>query len=175
MDIIILSLALSADAFGAALAVGMRRMGLWNMLVMSLTVGIMHIIMPLTSMTAGNELQEIFGRAIFSAGGVILVLTGLQMVLSLLKNESDIKRPVGIGILFFAFGVSMDSFSTGLSLGVLGMDKMMAVVSFGLSSALFTMAGLLLSRRLGAMAGKAGEAAGGLVLMFLGLKWLLSV
>jgi putative Mn2+ efflux pump MntP len=175
MDIIILSLALSADAFGAALAVGMRRMGLWNMVVMSVTVGLMHVIMPFISITAGNELHGVFGGALFSAGGIILLLTGLQMVLSMLKNESDVKKPAGIGIFFFALGVSMDSFSAGLSLGVLGMDYVKAVTCFGLFAALFTMTGLLLSRRIGAAVGKAGEAAGGLVLMFLGVKWLLSL
>ncbi|WP_083711500.1 manganese efflux pump MntP [Domibacillus epiphyticus] len=175
MDILILSLALSADAFGAALALGMRRIGLWKIIVISFTVGLMHVIMPLISMTAGNELQEIFGRALFSAGGVILVLTGLQMVLSLLKDESNVKQPAGIGIVFFSLGVSMDSFSTGLSLGVIGVDQMAAVLCFGLSSAIFTMTGLMLSRRIGALAGKAGEAAGGAVLMFIGIKWLLSL
>ncbi|OKL37572.1 manganese efflux pump MntP family protein [Domibacillus mangrovi] len=175
MDIIILSLALSADAFGAALAVGMRRMGLWNMAVMSTMVGLMHVIMPFISITAGNELHGVFGGALISTGGVILLLTGLQMVLSIWKNESNVKKPAGVGMFFFAFGVSMDSFSAGLSLGVIGMNHVKAVTCFGLSSAFFTMTGLLLSRRIGAAAGKAGEAAGGLVLMFLGMKWLLSL
>ncbi|WNS81110.1 manganese efflux pump [Domibacillus sp. DTU_2020_1001157_1_SI_ALB_TIR_016] len=171
MDIFILSLALSADAFGAALAVGMRRMGLWDKLKLSAAVGIMHVILPATSMTAGNFLHGRFGDILFSAGGLVLVITGLQMVLSFFRQEEQ-EKPAGIGIMLFAFGVSMDSFSTGLSLGVLGMDKSIAVMSFGVFSGVMTMAGLLLSSRISTAAGKVGEAAGGVFLLLVGLKWI---
>lgn len=171
MDIFILSLALSADAFGAALAVGMRRMGLLDKLMLSSSVGIMHIILPLISMTAGSELYERFGDILFSAGGIILALTGLQMVLSFFRKEER-QKPTGLGMLLFAFGVSMDSFSTGLSLGVLGMDKSTAVISFGACAASLTMAGLIFSSRMSTAAGKAGEVAGGVLLLIIGLKWI---
>jgi putative Mn2+ efflux pump MntP len=171
MDIFILSLALSADAFGAALAVGMRRMGLLDKLVLSAAVGIMHIILPLISMTAGSKLHGYFGDILVLAGGAVLVLTGLQMILSFFRSEEQTK-PSGLGIVLFAFGVSMDSFSTGLSLGVLGMDKSTAVLSFGVCAACMTMAGLLFSSRISSAAGKAGEAAGGVLLLVMGLKWI---
>ncbi|WP_046174596.1 manganese efflux pump MntP [Domibacillus indicus] len=171
MDIFILSLALSADAFGAALAVGMRRMGLIDKLTLSAAVGIMHIILPLASITAGSELHGRFGDVLILAGGGVLILTGLQMILSFFRKEEQ-KKPAGLGIVLFAFGVSMDSFSTGLSLGVLGVDKSMAVLSFGVCSACLTMAGLLLSSRVSTAVGKTGEAAGGLLLLVIGLKWI---
>jgi manganese efflux pump family protein len=171
MDIFILSLALSADAFGAALAVGMRRMGLLDKLMLSAAVGIMHILLPLISMTAGSELHGLFGDILYSAGGIVLALTGLQMVLSFFKKEER-KKPAGLGMVLFAFGVSMDSFSTGLSLGVLGMDKSIAVISFGVCAACMTMAGLMFSSRVSTAAGKAGEAAGGVLLLLIGLKWI---
>ncbi|WP_050183368.1 manganese efflux pump MntP family protein [Domibacillus robiginosus] len=173
MDIFILSLALSADAFGAALAIGMRRMGLWDKLQLSAAVGSMHILLPAASMTAGSFLHGRFGDILVSAGGLVLVITGLQMMLSFFRKEEQ-DKPSGIGIVLFAFGVSMDSFSTGLSLGVLGMDKSIAVMSFGIFSGVMTMIGLLLSSRINAAAGKAGEAVGGLFLLIIGLKWIIA-
>lgn len=174
MDIFILSLALSADAFGAALAIGMRRMGLIDRLVLSAAVGGMHVLMPLASITTGSELREVFGDVLYSLGGIVLILTGLQMMLSLFREEER-EKPRGLGIFIFAFGVSIDSFSTGLSLGVLGVDKVAAVASFGICTTILTMAGLILSSRLHAAAGKAGEAAGGIVLLLIGVKWMLSL
>ncbi len=175
MDILILSLALSADAFGAALAVGMRRMGMSDRLVLSAAVGIMHVLMPLASITAGSELYALFGDILYSLGGIVLALTGIQMILSLFKEEETIKKPAGLGVFVFAFGVSIDSFSTGLSLGVLGVDKAVAVASFGICTTIITMAGLLLSSRVNKAAGKAGEAAGGLLLLLIGIKWVISL
>lgn len=173
MDILILSLALSADAFGAALAVGMRRIGLVDKIKLSAAVGFMHILLPFISMTIGSELFHVFGDWLFSAGGIVLLLTGLQMILAFFKEEEK-QKPMGLGILLFSFGVSMDSFSTGLSLGVLGLDKQASVISFGLCAGMMTMGGLILSSKMSGAVGKAGEAAGGILLLVMGIKWLLA-
>lgn len=40
------------------------------------------------------------------------------MYSSILENEETRTAPIGISLFVFAFGVSIDSFSVGLSLGI---------------------------------------------------------
>ena len=50
------------------------------------------------------------------------------MYSSILENEETRTAPIGISLFVFAFGVSIDSFSVGLSLGIYGAQTVITIL-----------------------------------------------
>ena len=54
-------------------------------------------------------------------GGALLLLIGIQMIYSSFRSEEEAMiKPVGFGLIVFSLSVSLDSFSAGLSFGMIG-------------------------------------------------------
>ena len=47
---------------------------------------------------------------------------------TILQNEETRTAPIGISLFVFAFGVSIDSFSVGLSLGIYGAQTIITIL-----------------------------------------------
>lgn len=166
-----MGLALSGDAFGASLAIGMKRMGVVEKIILAVIVGFFHAALSGIGMWTGFEMQSRLGAAVVNAGGVILLFAGLQMMLSFWRQDNH-HRPMGLGMGLFAFSVSVDSIPAGFTIGLTELAPLMTSTVIGCCAGLFTFTGLMLSGLLTEKAGKAGEAAGGVFLVFLGCKWL---
>ena len=162
LAILFIAIALSMDAFSMSLAIGTNDIGNKKTIILSLTVGIMHFIMPLIGLALGFRIAQIFslnGRFIFS---IILIILAINMLIES-KKEAENKFNLNlIEIFFFAFGVSIDSFSTGIALGTITSNIILAISMFSIFSFTFTFAGLTIgkyvSNRLGKQATKIGAA-----------------
>ena len=71
-----------------------------------------------------------------------------------------------------ALSVSVDSFSVGLSLGLTGVQTVLAIVLFGLVSMVLTWCGMLIGRKVTGFLGTYSELFGGSILITIGLKLL---
>src|SRR6476646_6290645 len=104
ITLMIMAFALGMDAFSIGLVMGMFRMRLRQIFFIGLTVGFFHIWMPLLGIICGRFLSEQFGTFAAYAGGILLVLLGIQMFISGIRGgEGAILAPVGKGLLVFAF------------------------------------------------------------------------
>ncbi|MFD2707063.1 manganese efflux pump MntP [Salibacterium lacus] len=167
--------ALSMDAFSMSLAAAMNQAKPIPRLKTAAVVGFFHMVMPCFGLFGGRWIAESFERAALMVGGVLLIITGMQMIGSAFRKDENgtMIVPRGPGIIFFAILVSLDSFSIGISLGILQTPWMEVLLLFGIFSAAFTWAGLALGGRLQYMLGHLGEAAGGIILFSLGVKLIL--
>lgn len=176
LTLLIMAFALGMDAFSIGLGMGMYRLRYKQIFKIGLTVGFFHIWMPLVGMLAGKFLSEKFGTVALIIGGLMLILLGLHMVWSCLKKtEEKIISPSGFGLLLFAFSVSVDSLSIGLTLGIYHAKMIMVVLCFGIVATVLTWCGLLVGRKVQGWAGVYGEALGGSILLAFGLKLLFSL
>ncbi|WP_239094008.1 manganese efflux pump MntP family protein [Bacillus sp. B15-48] len=174
ITLILMAFALGMDAFSVGLGMGMFKLTLRQIFKIGITIGLFHIWMPLFGMIAGRFLSEQFGSIASVLGGLLLILLGVQMIWSSFKEEeSTFIEPVGKGLIFFAFGVSLDSFSAGLTLGIYGAKTALVLICFGAVATVLTWAGLLLGRRMQGFLGNYSEALGGSILLAFGLKFLL--
>lgn len=169
-----MALALGMDAFSVGLGMGLIRLRLKQIFFIGLTIGFFHMWMPLVGMIIGRFLSNQFGMLATYAGGTLLLLLGIQMIISSFKeDDSPLITPVGIGLFIFALSVSLDSFSVGLSLGIYGARTFITILLFGVVSMLLTWTGLLLGRRFQQWLGTYSEMLGGSILFIFGIKLLL--
>ncbi|HHY73837.1 MAG TPA: hypothetical protein GX497_11595 [Bacillus bacterium] len=172
----IMAIALGMDAFSLGLGMGMVRLRLKQVLNIGIIIGIFHVIMPLLGMGLGRVISFHFSGIATYIGGALLLILGLQMVISSFKSgQETFVTPIGFGLIIFALSVSLDSFSVGLSLGIFGARTAVTIFLFGFFSMILTWAGLLLARKVQVWLGSYGEALGGGILFAFGLKLLLPI
>ncbi|WP_204669186.1 manganese efflux pump MntP [Gracilibacillus alcaliphilus] len=166
-----MAFALSMDAFSVGLAIGMQEIRLKRIAFIGFVVGIFHVLMPFAGLLLGALLSDRIEEIALLAAGLLLCAIGLQMILqTFLQKKTPVLAPVGLGLLVFAFSVSLDSFSIGLSLGLSGIATVFAILLFGLFSMVFTWIALMISRRAHRLLGTYSEVIGGIILIFFGLQ-----
>lgn len=172
---IVLALVMGIDAFTLGMGVAFKGVRLRWVLALSFTVGLFHTLMPLAGMIAGHYIGVILGHAAVYAGGSVLLLLGAHMSYHALWGGKDyVMNPFSLwGMIVFAIGVSLDSFSVGISLGLFAQHIAVTVLLFGLAGGFAACLGLLLGRHLAGWMGKYGEMVGGAVLIAWGLKFIL--
>lgn len=186
--IAIVAVALGADAFSLALAIGLAGVGKRMIWRLSGIIALFHIFMPLAGLFAGQTLGIFLGAVAKAFGALILVWLGVRMILSVFKPEiqhlplskarqllQNGKLPKrislqGAGIFALAASVSLDALSVGFSLGTLGSQIGWTVLIMGGTAGLMTFTGLLLGRILGTWAGEKAEFLGGVALVMIGVK-----
>lgn len=172
VTIVIMAFAVSMDAFSISLGMGVYKIRLRQIFYIGIVVGIFHLLMPLIGIFAGHLLSGTFGEITIYIGGILLIILGLQMVLTIFRSDDSSVIPVGWGVFLFSFLVSIDSFSAGLSLGIFGAKAALAVICFSTMSIGLTWSGLLIGRKMQNMLGMYGELLGGIILIAYGIKLL---
>lgn len=188
--ILALSIALGADAFSLALAIGLTGIGKRMTLQLSIVVAIFHVFMPLTGILLGQALGKVIGQLAAGLGALVLFWLGGRMLFNvwrpapqsypLSRAREVLKRtqlPTGIslkgmGVYALAASVSLDALSVGFSLGVVKSSISLTVLVMGLVAGIMMGSGLLLGRFVGAWIGQRAEAVGGIILVVIGIKML---
>ncbi|MDL4839160.1 manganese efflux pump MntP [Aquibacillus rhizosphaerae] len=170
-SLLFMAIALGMDAFSVGLGMGMQALRLKRIFFIGVTVGISHIAMPFLGIVIGKFISTRMEGFAVLGGGLLLFGLGVQMVLnSFNRDGKQIMKPVGIGLMLFAFSVSLDSFSVGLSLGLSGVKTFLALMLFGLASMFMTWTGLLAGKKARGLLGVYSELLGGSILCGFGLK-----
>jgi manganese efflux pump family protein len=168
-----MAVALGMDAFSIGLGMGMLPLRVKQIFTIGLTIGVFHVVMPLLGMLIGKVLSSHFGEIATIIGGVLLLVLGLQMIRSSFQeDDKPFVMPVGFGLILFSLTVSLDSFSVGLSLGIVGARVLLTIALFGLASMILTWLGLLLGQKVQHWFGTYSETIGGCVLLAFGIKLL---
>ena len=169
ITIFLIAISLSMDTFSLSLCYGTLNLSKNKVIILSIIVGIFHYFMPLIGMSIGNA---IINKLIIDSKYIILIILsfiGIDMILSAIKNEEKNLLTSFIGIILFAFSVSIDSFSTGLGLKLITNEVFDAALIFSIVSALFTYAGIKLGKYLSDKYGKIANIMGGIVLIIIGI------
>ncbi|MBD1383461.1 manganese efflux pump MntP [Metabacillus arenae] len=176
LTLFVMAFALGMDAFSVGLGMGMIKLKVKQIIYIGITIGLFHVMMPLIGMGIGRFLSDKFGSIATFVGGLLLLLLGIQMILSSFKKDDNpLITPVGFGLVLFSLSVSLDSFSVGLSLGIYGARTLVTVIMFGIVSMMLTWTGLLIGKRVQQWMGSYSEALGGTILLAFGMKLLLPI
>ena len=183
--ILIISVALSMDAFAVALAAGMRLQCLHLSQVgrMAGVFGFFQFLMPVAGWFLGLSVQQYIEAYDHWVAFSLLAFVGLRMLKeaweSRGKSEKDDDRAcadptTGGTILFLGIATSVDALAVGLSMAILGTDIWVPALSIGVVCFCITAFGMYLgcwAGKVGRLGEKAG-ALGGIVLLCIGLNIL---
>lgn len=168
-----LAVAVGTDAFSLSVGIGLAGVSRRYMLLLTVTVFLYHIIMPLIGWLLGEYTGRLIGRAAVVAGALLLAYLGGRMIWAAKKAKSA-QAPERIrfnawGILLLGAGVSMDALSVGFTLGARQANLPFTVLVIGVVAGAMTFAGLVSGRFLGALAGARAQFLGGLILIAAGI------
>jgi putative Mn2+ efflux pump MntP len=169
---------MSSDAFAAAIGKGARldRPSLGEALRTGLIFGGIEAITPVIGWALGKGASryiEAFDHWI--AFGLLLVIGG-KMIWDGLRRAPEEEKPQRHSLtvlMVTAIGTSIDALAVGVTLALV--DANIIVNALAIGTATFTMVtiGILTGRYLGEKFGRYAEAAGGVVLIVIGINILL--
>ncbi|SFB26365.1 Putative Mn2+ efflux pump MntP [Lentibacillus halodurans] len=173
VSLVFMAIALGMDAFSVSLGMGMQQVRLKRIAIVGAVIGLFHMIMPFIGILLGQAISAQIGQYATLLGGMLLVGIGSQMIFSSFNHETKrLAQPIGIGLVFFALSVSLDSFSVGLSLGMSEVKTVIALILFGTASTILTWLGMILGKKMHGLLGVYSEILGGSILCGFGLHIL---
>jgi putative Mn2+ efflux pump MntP len=133
--------------------------------------------MPVLGWFTGSSFNEYFVSIKHWIAFVLLAFVGGRMIYSgLIKPESSWSRDPsrGYSLIALSIATSIDALAIGLSLSMLHVDIWYPSVMIGAITALFSLLAIHIGRKVGHFFEDKMEVAGGLILIGIGLKILIS-
>lgn len=181
LEILFIALGLSMDAFAVSVASGatMKRLHLPNALKMALFFGGFQALMPVVGWGAGLSMKSVIaGWDHWIAFGLLAAIGGKMLYEAFaLKEEEECGPekpcPFDTGTLtVLAIATSIDALAVGVTFSVLQVSIITPVLAIGLVTFLMSVSGVKLGSTGGHFFEHRMEAAGGAVLVLIGLKIL---
>lgn len=174
IEIALIALALSIDAFAVSLAAASsgRVLGPRAVFRLSFHFGLFQFLMPVIGWTAGASLEPLIAPFDHWVAFCLLVIVAWRMLHP--PRGEDAFRATdpsrGLLLLTLAIATSIDALAVGLSLALLHTAVWAPSVLIGIVAASMSLLGIFLGGRLQAYFGRRAEILGGLILIFIALR-----
>jgi putative Mn2+ efflux pump MntP len=179
LSILLIALALSADCFAVALSgsIYIRTFSFAPILRTALTFGAFQALMPALGWVAGRTVVDFISGYDHWVAFALLALVGGRMIWESFrppdsKKQIDISK--GLPLVTLAFATSIDALAVGLTFAFLEVNIAIACLIIGVVAFGVTIAGFTLGRKVKTWLGKYAEAIGGVILIAIGLRVLLT-
>lgn len=184
-ELVLLAVGLSMDAFAVSICkgLGMKKINLKVAVVLGLFFGGFQAGMPVIGWALGSQFMGIIGPIDHWIAFILLAFIGGKMLWEAFtedegedEGEGDGKDAEKIDLgeyLILAIATSIDALAVGISFAALSVDIMPAVSLIGITTFIFSVAGVAIGHTFGARYEKPATIVGGVVLIFIGLKILL--
>jgi putative Mn2+ efflux pump MntP len=179
IDILLLAIGVSMDAFAVSIAKGLSTDRLQHRHYLSVAVwfGGFQALMPSIGYFLGVNFASAVERFDHWIAFVLLAIIGGKMLYDTLFGDGD-DEPVASGfglktMFLLAVATSIDALAVGVSLAFLRVDIWSAVVLIGFTTALFSAFGLRIGAIFGSRYKYGAEITGGVVLIVIGIKILI--
>lgn len=178
IEIVLIALGLSADAFAVSVAVGSsgvapdRR----SSLRLSFHLGLFQFLMPLIGWFLGRSISLYIEAFDHWIAFIILSYIGGKMIYeSLSKDEDKIIKNLtkGLSMVIVSIATSIDALATGLSLAFLKVTILYPALIIGVITFSVSFLGYRGGKKMKDMLGAKIELLGGIILCFVGLKILI--
>jgi len=179
VSIIVVALGLSMDAFAVSVVTGAayRQLHIRHTIRMAAFFGGFQAFMPAVGYLAGLAFKKYIEDFDHWVAFAILVVIGLKMIYESfkIKDERKAMHPANWWVLLtLAVATSIDALAVGITLSLITNSIAEAVIIIGAVTFLLSCAGVHIGKRFGHFFESGIEAIGGLVLIGLGVKILLT-
>ncbi|MFH1538491.1 MAG: manganese efflux pump MntP family protein [bacterium] len=175
-EILLLALALAADAFSVGAVVGLRHRGAGQIFRLSFSFGFFQSLMSFAGIAAGAALASRIGKWDHWLAFALLAAIGTRMIYNSFTERParrEVDPTTGIVLLALSVAVSIDALAAGIGLGAARAPVAFSVATIGLVASAATIASMRLAGRIQARFGSRCEFAAGVVLIGIGVKILL--
>lgn len=180
LSVFLIALGLSADCFVVALSGGISKLNhSWSRILrVSFSFGLFQALMPVLGWLAGRTVVELIADYDHWVAFAMLAIVSGRMLWESFRPERSQGKEVDItrGLLLITLSIatSIDALAVGLSFAFLNLNIALASPTIGVVAFVVTIIGFKLGRRAGQVIGKRAEAIGGIILLAIGLRILLS-
>ncbi len=178
LNIFLIAIALSLDAAAVSAANGAHhhRMSFAKAAGISLFFGLFQFLMPVIGWLIGSGLQNVVSRFDHWVAFLLLSILGTKMILESLKPIEEKSIDIhSFKILFLlSFATSIDALVVGMTFAFLPINIWSATVVIGLVTFLFSLVSVYIGKKCGERWGRKTEIFGGIILVLIGLKILLT-
>ncbi len=181
ISLIFIAIGLSTDCFAVALSgsIAMKVLTRFQMLRASLSFGLFQAIMLALGWLAGQALLDLIESFDHWLAFALLAFVGGKMVWESFRGKDEEKEEKtdftkGLLLLTLSIATSIDSLAVGLGFAFLEVNIARASLTVGLMAFLITLIGILLGKKAGRLIGKRAELVGGIILIGIGLRILLT-
>ena len=174
------ALALAMDAFAVSAAVAATLPAVTGRQTFRLAwhFGLFQFLMPVLGWMAGSSLARQLAAVDHWVAFGLLALLGGRMIWGSFSKPKDRPRQQdptrGLSLILLAVATSIDALAVGVSLGFLRIDIWVPSAVIGLVTAAVSFVGTRLGRRVGHALGTWAARIGGLVLIGIGVRILIS-
>ena len=174
-ELLAISMGVSMDAFAIAICKGLsvERVEPGHLLSAGLWFGGAQAVMPLLGYFLGSGFRLIIESLDHWISFILLAAIGIHMILE--SREPVRKMEASFApraMLPLAAADSIDALAVGVSFAFLKADILPAVLMIGLTTFVFSVAGVKIGNRFGARYRSKAEAAGGSILLLMGISIL---
>ena len=180
LSIFLIALGLSADCFAVALSGGISNINhSWpRLLRVSFSFGLFQALMPVLGWLAGRTVVEFIADYDHWVAFILLSVVSGRMLWESFRPERSQRKEVDItrGLLLITLSIatSIDALAVGLSFAFLNVNIALASSTIGAVAFVVTIIGFKLGKKASKLIGKRAEAIGGIILLAIGLRILLS-
>ncbi|MFC2000339.1 manganese efflux pump MntP family protein [Chloroflexota bacterium] len=134
--------------------------------------------MPVFGWLAGRTVVDLIAAYDHWVAFALLAIIGSRMIWESFRSSNshseDIDITRGLPLLALSVATSIDALAVGLSFALVEVSIAVASVTIGVVALVVTAIGFLLGRKTGNLVGKRVETIGGIVLIAIGLRIVLS-
>lgn len=177
LEILILSFALSMDAFAVSIGLGIKNKGVVKILALKagLFFGIFQALMPFIGYLGGIGLKEYIQGYDSIIAFVLLVIIGGKMIYEALNEnvEEEITKISNKILLTLAIATSIDAMAAGFTLHLFDLNVYLSLFFIGFITFIISYIGVFVGSHGGEKYESKAEILGGVVLILIGFKILL--
>lgn len=176
IELILIGISLSMDAFAVSICKGLSvgKIRPKHMISAGIWFGGFQALMPLIGFLLGSTFEQYITSIDHWVAFILLGIIGFNMVKESWEEENDQDSSFGFkAMLVLAVATSIDALAVGITFAFLKVDILLAVTLIGITTFLFSAAGIKIGSVFGAKYKSKAELFGGVVLIFLGIKILI--
>lgn len=180
MELVLIAIGLSMDAFAVSLCKGlcMKKLNLKRGAVIALFFGGFQLLMPLAGWALGKQFAGYITSVDHWVAFALLGYIGGHMIWEAVRKQEEQACPVDERLnlrelLGLAVATSIDALAVGVTFAFLQTPIITAVTVIGAITFALSLLGVAIGHRFGTRLKSKAELAGGVVLILIGLKILL--
>ncbi len=178
IEVVVLSLALSMDAFAVAIGIGVKNGSFDKKLALKVALffGIFQGLMPLFGYLASVGLGSYIEQFDHWVAFCLLALIGGKMIYESFgeNTEDEFTAFTNKVLLILAIATSIDAMAAGFTLGLMELNPFVSMILIGLITFVFSYVGVFIGTKGGSFLESKAEFIGGIALVLIGFKILIS-